>query len=319
MLLDIIVPHYREPWEVVKPFVDMINGQRGIDFSEFRVLMIHDGVEKFPDEYLEGPANIVQICQQKSGVSAARNRGIEMSDAEWINFSDCDDCYSSVVAMWIVLNALRQEKCFDLLWSPFYMIKENQLKVFNDYNAIFIHNKYYRRSFLNEKNIRFCENLFMSEDSAFNGIIEMRMEYGKIGKINVNEPIYAWCRREGSITMDPKRWVINAEGHFDRNLYVLGECEKNACGRPDLMSVRTMCDAYSMLNQPRALVGDASRICKRVAVFYAKYRRNFLNTSRKDLERLLNISDLEAGVTDDIRKTRISIQDWLEQIEKQYG
>lgn len=317
MLLDIIVPHYNESWDIVKPFVDMIHSQRGVDFNDFRVIIVHDGVEPFPDEYLDGPAHFVQLTQPKSGVSAARNFGLDFSDAKWVNFSDCDDCYSSIFALWIIFRVLRNDEQFDLLWSPFYMIKDDTLKWFKDYNAIFIHNKYYRRSFLKEKNLRFCEKLYMSEDSAFNSVVEMHIEKGKIGQINVNDPVYAWCRRKGSITMDPERWIKNAEGHFERNLYILEECKKFTEARPDFMSVRTVCDAYSMLNQPRAK-GDIKPFEKRVAEFYIKNKHHFLNVKEKDLERLLKLSDLESGVNDAIREERIPFRDWLTKIENEF-
>ena len=43
--LDIIVPHYREPWETGKKFFDMLGLQRGIRFDDIRVLLVQDGPE----------------------------------------------------------------------------------------------------------------------------------------------------------------------------------------------------------------------------------------------------------------------------------
>ena len=313
MLLDIIMPHYKEPWEVVKPFVDMIHNQRGINFSDFRVLMIHDGVEKFPEELLKGPARIFQFCKEQGGVSAARNYGIDISDAKWVNFSDCDDCYSSIFSLYILFATLRDNEDFDLFWSPFWMIKENDLKVFNKYNSIFIHNKYYRRSFLNEKGLRFCEKLYMSEDSAFNAVLESRAP--RIGTINVDSPLYSWCRRKGSITMSPERWLKNAEGHFDRNLYVLEECRLSERARPDLMTARTLTDAYAMINIP-GIKEDPEKFIQRVAEFYHENKDLFVTVSDGNLERILNVSDMEAGTNEKIRSERPSLKDWLNEIEK---
>ena len=318
MLLDIIVPHYKEPWEVVRPFVDMINNQRGIDFNDFRVTIVHDGVDPFPVDYLKGPANICQVRKPNGGVSAARNYGFDMSTAEWINFSDCDDCYSSIFALWHIFRALKQNPPYDLLWSPFYMVKDHELKWFRDYNAIFVHNKYYRRSFLKDNDIRFCEKLYMSEDSAFNGIIEMKLDKGRVGQINVKEPVYAWCRRGDSITMDPSRWVKNAEGHFDRNLYILEACKTSPIARPDLMTVRTMCDAYSMLTQPNRVTDSTEPFETRVAKFYRNNKEYVENVSEHDLDRLIKLSDMEAGASEYDRNTRMPFVEWLEFINKKY-
>ena len=314
MLLDIIVPHYNEPWEVMKPFIDMIQNQKGIDFDEFRVTIVHDGADLFPDGYLEGPANIRQVWKPNAGVSSARNTGLIMSDAKWVNFSDCDDCYSSVFSLYILFATLRGNDDFDLLWSPFWMIKGNDLKIFNTYNSIFIHIKYYRRSFLMEKGLRFCEKLYMSEDSAFNAVVESRAP--RIGTINVDAPLYAWCRRKGSITMSPERWIKNAEGHFDRNLYVLEECRLSERAHPDLMTARTLTDAYAMINIP-GIREDPTAFVKRVAEFYHKNKGLFKMVAEENLARILHISDLEAGTNEKIRSERPALQDWLDEIEKQ--
>ena len=254
-----------------------------------------------------------QICLPKGGVSAARNHGIDISEAKWVNFSDCDDCYSSIFSLYTIFNVLKTNETFDLLWSPFWMTKDGRLKMFNEYNGIFIHNKYYRRSFLNEQKIRFCDKLHMSEDSAFNAIVEARIGYGRIGRINVKEPLYCWCRREGSVTMQPDKWVYNAEGHFDRNLYVLEECQKKPEYRADLMIVRTLTDAYAMLTKSW-LKEDTSKFRKRIASFYLLYRDIFLNAKPEDLEKVQKMSDLEAGNNERDKQIRPPIYQWLEEL-----
>ena len=35
-MLDIIMPHYDEPWETGKKFFYMLDMQRGVDFSQFK-------------------------------------------------------------------------------------------------------------------------------------------------------------------------------------------------------------------------------------------------------------------------------------------
>lgn len=314
MLLDIVVPHYNEPWEIVRPFINMINSQKGVDFRDFRVLLVHDGVDPFPEKYLEGPANIQQIVQEKRGVSAARNYGIDHSEAKWINFSDCDDCYSSVLSLYLIFNVLRDDEQYNLFWSPFYMVRsDNTLRQFPEYTPVFIHNKYYRLSFLKEKDIRFCEKLHMSEDSAFNAIVEARMKEGLIGSIDYKFPLYAWCRRKGSVTLNPDIAIYNMEGHFDRNLYVLDEFRKHPALNSDIMVGRTLTDAYAMLTKPD-LNGDASKFLKRVSEFYLENREAYQGISEADKAKLLRVSDLESGITEEIRASRKPLDEWLESL-----
>ena len=76
MILDLIVPHYKEPWTLGKPFFDMLACQRGVNFNDFRVILVHDGTDTFPNAYFTGyPYEVVQCPIQHGGVSAARNYG----------------------------------------------------------------------------------------------------------------------------------------------------------------------------------------------------------------------------------------------------
>ena len=73
MILDLIVPHYKEPWSVGKPFFDMLACQRNVDFNSFRVILVHDGVDTFPEAYFTAyPFKTVQCPIKHGGVSAAR-------------------------------------------------------------------------------------------------------------------------------------------------------------------------------------------------------------------------------------------------------
>ena len=40
LLLDIIVPHYKEPWSVGKPLFDMLSMQHGVSSKNFRVILL---------------------------------------------------------------------------------------------------------------------------------------------------------------------------------------------------------------------------------------------------------------------------------------
>lgn len=317
MVLDIIVPHSNEPWEIVRPFFDIINSQKAVNFNDFRVMLVHDGVEKFPDSYFNGPVNVIQIEKEKKGVSAARNYGIDHSDAEWINFSDCDDCYSSIFALWKILYVLKKEKYYDLLWSPFYVVNGGTVGKFDTYNPIFIHNKYYRLSFLKEHDFRFCEELYMSEDSAFNMVVTTQMDPKKIGVIDTSEPLYSWCRREGSITMSPEKWISNVNGHFERNLYVLEQCRKNPSLGPELMVGRTITDCYSMLTKSN-IIGDPTPVRKKLYDFYLENELEFESISGISINNMLKLSDSEVGISDEEKQNRKPLHLWIHELVDEF-
>jgi len=92
-LFSIIIPvHNRQ--DLLGRTLESVRGQ---DFDDFEVLVIDDGstdqtpsiIERFSslDSRFQG------ITQTKSGVSAARNRGIAEAFGEWIIFLDSDDLF----------------------------------------------------------------------------------------------------------------------------------------------------------------------------------------------------------------------------------
>ena len=150
MKLDIIMPHYKEKWEIGRKFFQMLDLQRGIDFSDFRVIIVNDGEERhLPDELFANRAYaVVQHDIPHGGVSAARNAGLKASDAEWVMFCDFDDMFTNVYALRDILNVVPTND-FDMLWAE--IISEDVLKTGEmvlhprHENVVFIHGKLYRR------------------------------------------------------------------------------------------------------------------------------------------------------------------------------
>ena len=222
-MLDIIVTHYKEPFDVGKPLFDILSLQHGIGFDRFRVLLVHDGGQAFPDDFFSAyPYNVEQIVIPHGGVSAARNAGLDHSRAEWVNFCDFDDTYSSIYALRDVFNALDHSDGYDFLWSN--LITEDNDKVIMTPEKsmfVFIHGKYYRREWLVSSGIRFDETMPFQEDSLFNACILAVLDYHRIGHLQTMFPPYVWARRAGSVTnsqpnADKATWF-----HFVRNQKLL--------------------------------------------------------------------------------------------------
>lgn len=316
-LLDIVVTHYQEPWQIVRPFFDAIGAQRGIDWDKVKIWFVQDGpfVDIFPKGYLDGmPCHIDYITIPHKGVSAARNAGMDAADSEWICFCDCDDSFASIYSLKMIFYTLEKlSENYDMVWNPFYMNMldaEDTLIRQEEYNHVWIHNKYYRLSFLREHDIRFCEHLYMSEDSAFNNVVEMEIEPTRIGTINTTEPLYAWVRRRGSITTDTSRYYKNTEGHFDRNLYVLGEYRKRHHKRAAFVCARTITDAWAMLTKyPEN--EESLRITRRVAKFYQENKYVWRSIKKKFKELAIKASEKEAGTLGVDIPGRPSVYEWI--------
>ena len=89
--ISFIVPVYNVE-DYLEQCIDSILNQT---FTDFECILIDDGsTDKCPllcDEYAKTDERIKVIHQKNSGVSAARNTGIEVAKGEWVYFVDSDD------------------------------------------------------------------------------------------------------------------------------------------------------------------------------------------------------------------------------------
>jgi glycosyltransferase involved in cell wall biosynthesis len=90
-VISIIVPVYKvEPY--LRHCIDSILAQT---FTDFECILIDDGspddCPAICDEYAKKDGRIVVIHQKNSGVSRARNAGLDIALGEWICFVDSDD------------------------------------------------------------------------------------------------------------------------------------------------------------------------------------------------------------------------------------
>ena len=323
-VLDIVVTHYKEPWEIVRPFFDVLGAQKSIDFSKLKVWFIQDGpcASVFPAGYFVGSPlghskdqfEVVTIPHK--GVSAARNAGLDRADSEWICFCDCDDSFSSIYSLKMLFYILTPDQPYDLMWNGFYknyLDADDTLSIEKGYNHVWIHNKYYRLSFLREKGLRFPEDIWMSEDSAFNHIVELEIGKNRIGEINTQWPLYSWVRRHGSITTDPSRYYKNVEGHFYRNLWVLSEYRKRKNKRAAIIVARTLTDVYSFVTRyPENFEKEEyKKIMGLISEFYAKEKGVYHNLNKQYKELALKASEHEAGVEGKDIPGKPEFKEWL--------
>ena len=318
MMLDIVITHYNEPWEVVRSLMYMLGLQKGVDFSQIRVQLIHDGGEAFPEEYFDWmPFKVHQSVIKHGGVSVARNYGLDHASAKWVCFCDCDDTFLDVYSLKYVFDCLGTND-YDLLWAPF--IQENkskQIQLNECFNTVWIHNKYYRLDFLREHNFRFGESLVYGEDSAFNSEIILEISPDRIGKIKSPAPLYMWTYREGSATTSESNKLKNMIGQFDRNLYMVNELRKR--NDPELVTLicRTITDSYATLTRIDRPDG-CEQLERRVINFYRKNKSLFKSVDDDRLKEIQKASDGEAYALNFFNEDRPKLSDWLKQLEAKY-
>ena len=283
MMLDLFITHYKEPWEVGAKGFWMLASQQGVDWSQVRVTLIHDGTECFPAEkYVGFPFTVMHVSRPHGVIAAARNWCIDNSDAEWIKWNDFDDAFFTAHSLKDLTDHLTSDK-FDLIWYELlvddWMDKSKPMKTFlrKERDPIFVHNKLFRRKFLLDHKIRFNEELIWCEDSAFMSIVEMEIDHQRIGKVSSKVgPIYMYICRNGSLCNRPEIFFANLQSFFKRHCYVADAfLERGRMDEYYSMCVRVMGDSFYTLCKAPGITEDKSDFEEQVWRWYDEHREAF--------------------------------------------
>lgn len=251
-MLDLIVPHYKEPWSVGKPFFDMLACQRNVDFNSFRVILVHDGVDTFPEAYFTAyPFETVQCPIKHGGVSAARNYGLMQSDAKWVAFCDFDDMFTTCYALYLIMQHLDRD--VDYMWTIFFiecMGRDGMYFREKGKNIVWVHGKFFRRQWLLDNDLFFPEGIHYSEDSAFCALVNELVCHNRSGEIRTAFPLYTWTYRPDSVSVDPGMKAKNITGFIDRNEYVVAEYKRRGIPHVNMVG-RLFADAYWAFHQKK--------------------------------------------------------------------
>ena len=303
-MLDIVITHYKEDFEVGRKLFEIIGLQRCVDFDQIRVMVVNDGGQRLPEEELDKlPYPVEQIDIPHGGVSAARNAGIDHATGKWLMFCDFDDSFSSIFSLREIMNVLNTDD-FDMLWSHILAedyVDGKQLLYYvpDKQRFVFCHGKVYRVAFLRESGIRFREELVFNEDSCLNAEIIAHTPHQRIGEIKSKIPIYSWVRRQNSVT-NSGREDEASYGHFKRNLIVTGEYEKSEDERVYGMTTRTVYDTYYMVFGRRNSMQMRRRIIDEFTPWVAERLDRFGKVDKDTLNDIRQIARMELIDPDEI-------------------
>ena len=191
MIVDCIIPLFNKKNYISKAIESVIN-QKIKKFN--KILIINDGstdggedkVKKLLSKY----SQIELIDQNNLGSSAARNRGIKSSNADYVVFLDADDQlhHKYLLSIYLMKNSYPESKVFSTKHYNVY----NNLELINNSKEL----KLFKSNIIKLKNPIFSYS-FDSKIFCSSGIcIERKiMEEIKFPEgINVGEDIYTWLK-----------------------------------------------------------------------------------------------------------------------------
>lgn len=323
MKLQILIPHYTEPFEVVKPLLDSIAIQQRIDFGEIGVIIAYDGAEasELPS-CKEYPFLVEHVKGEHQGVSATRNLALDHAVADYVMFCDSDDMFCHVCGLYIIFNEIRIG--FDTMTSQF--IEETKLPdgqmtfVNHDMDSTFVHGKVHRRQYLLDNNIRFDPRLTIHEDSYFNILAQNLTENAKY----CPTAFYLWKWRDDSVCRHDKDYMLKTyRNMLDSNDALVDQFAKR--GREDkaLFYVGFMImDAYYTMNKKewvdKTNLGYREAVEKRFGEYFAKHKARWNKLTEQE-KMIISNGVRTRSVNEGMLMEAITLDEWIRHIGGEEG
>mgnify|MGYP000912134466 CR=1 FL=1 len=212
-MISVIIPIYNAE-TTLRRCLDSILSQ---SYRSLEIIVVDDGSKdtsgNLCDEYGEKNDRVVVIHQENQGVSAARNRGIDIASGEYVAFIDSDDYVDSDYFQVLLEGIERFNADFGMsaLTAVPHIDMYTCLKSNNDIVSLIIglkyginaapYNKIFKKHLIG--NLRFDPQIYMGEDTLF------AVEYAKKCRkgIFINKAMYHYNERTSSTSYmrDPSK------------------------------------------------------------------------------------------------------------------
>lgn len=182
--LSIIIPMYNAENYIEK----CIESITACSSEEIEILIVDDGSSdgsvEIVKERMHYDARIRLLRQENSGVSCARNYGINMAKGRYITFVDADDWVETEALLYLIAkvrsehnisliltnyNEVYEKKSVNQSWKYLNKVSLDELNeaIAIDYRINFCWGKIFNRSTIIENKIKFKENVKIGEDIIF--------------------------------------------------------------------------------------------------------------------------------------------------------
>ncbi len=208
MILDIIIPQYKEDEKIINKLLNSINNQQNIDFSQIKITIVNDFSDcilskEFLNKFKN--LNISYIRNDKNtGPGPARQKGFDNTDGLYVMYCDSDDELFDSNSLWTLVDCITK-------YEPDYLVSNIAVEMADGSFLIkkgkdtfpWMHGKVYKREFLLNNDIRFHDTIRNVEDAYYTTCV-----LGLIDKNNIkylDYTTYKWLDNKSSLTRLKKK------------------------------------------------------------------------------------------------------------------
>lgn len=284
--LSILVPQYKEDFEIIRPLLDSIQIQQDVNFDEIEVIILNDGsnVLLSEDKLKNYSFDIIYKVRKKNkGVSATRNELFEYANGEYIMYCDADDMFFNVMGLFLIIREIKRG--FDIFASSF--IEENRINnepafVIKQDNRTFVHGKVLRKQYLIDKDIKWKNELKIHEDYYY-----FAQAFCLTSNIRYcPEYFYLWKWRDDSVCRKDKEFLYKTykDCIYSQKCLMKELLRKNAVEQAEYYCVKFVYEVYSMINNEQWLKSKyRQQTLKAFADFYNEFKYLFKSSTDKDM------------------------------------
>lgn len=200
-MIDVIIPAYNSQDTIIKTLASLV---MQLNKDELVVTIVNDGGKDYKDivDTFSKLINVKEIGYEKNmGVGYARQYGIDHTKEDFITFIDADDTFYEACSLSMLVKPMKDTSAKFVI-SPFIQIgKEVGQQAPVPANLVWVFGHIYRRSFLDQHNIRFTPTR-ANEDVGFNSMCNLIAQHdmGEEGGKILNVATYEWQYNQASIT-----------------------------------------------------------------------------------------------------------------------
>lgn len=223
--ISVIIPAYNTA-DVISRTLKSVENQT---YKNYEMIIINDGstdgTKELLDNYKKDKTNIIVYHQENQGVSAARNKGLEICTGDYICFLDSDDTYESTFLEEMLRHLIKKES--EAVYCGYnYINKKNKVKSYkrackeNDLLYYLNGGSFHFSAMLINKNallreqIRFDCSKPLGEDILFTVMLLIKL---KISCLN-NRCLFNYTYRDNSVTK-----TVKTKSYFEKDIIAFND------------------------------------------------------------------------------------------------